>query len=781
MGWWLAGDADAVRVRKQGNGWIKRFDPRFWTVNFPRPMMAAVTTIAADALRVDTVFYRTDDLAGLIWAAADAIDHPLLRYETAGDFRDCTLAFRWRSSGLMPLDAINGPTLTIEGRDASGATRSWYVRLWNYATGTPEDARVAIDFGRVDGGFRLPGDADPVWAGDIDRMFVSLVPPGYTGADGELAAPAESWVELTAIVCDGGGSTLAIGDGLVPPHGLAIATGYDDAYDQTPARVLRQILGLGYRGAIDHYVGMSHYFRLDWNAGAGLHLVSLTGGALNVAAAAWHADFLARAAALGFEVILSLSYELLDQHCWNDWKQRGPDGTPALTGWDPPSTLLSPASDAAMNYLRAVGQAFATLARAAGPVRFQIGEPWWWVRADGTICLHDDAARAALGLGVDAVGSVKGALSGDVTAVLDAAGALLAASTAALGAAVKAVAADAELLILVYLPTVLAADSPELVRANVPVGWASPAFDRLQLEDYDWVLAGDAAASARGAAYATTRLGYGPERQDYYSGFVLNGAQAAADWPRIVAAVAAGRARGVARVFLWALPQIARDGLTSFAIGEGDVQAFDDVDFPLALGREASVTPAFSTAIVTTAAGVEQRNADWADARLSFDAGPGVRSEADLATLIAFFRARRGAARAFRFRDPFDASSGGDTPLPTDQPIGTGDGATTGFALAKHYGASGEAQVRFITRPVAGSVRVAVDGVERLAGWTMLAGGIVAFDTAPASGAAITAGFLFDVPVRFAEDSLEVSRSTFLAGAAPSVTLIEVRATGTGL
>ena len=48
-------------------------------------------------------------------------------------------------------------------------------------------------------------------------------------------------------------------------------------------------------------------------------------------------------------------------------------------------------------------------------------------------------------------------------------------------------------------------------------------------------------------------------------------------------------------------------------------------------------------------------------------------------------------------------------------------------------------------------------------------------DAAPATGAVVTAGFAFDVPVRFAEDTLSVSRSTFLAGAAPSVPLIELR------
>jgi len=772
---WLAGDADAERARRQATGWIKRFDPRFWTVNLPRPMMAAVTTTAADALRVDAVFYRTDDLAGLIWDAEDTVDHPLLRYETARDFRGCTLRFHWRSGGMMPLDAINGPTLTIEGRDASGAPRSWYVRLWNYAKGGTQEADIAIDFDTVAGGFLHPGEADPVWAGDVDRLFLSLVPPGYTAKAGVLDAPAEAWAELSAIACDGAGSTLAIGDALVPPHGVSIATGYDDAYNQTPARLLRQALHLGYRGPIDHYVGMSHYFRLEWNAGAAGHYVSLAGGTLNVAAAAWHRDFLHRATALGFEPILSLSYELLDQHCWNDWKQRAIDGSPALTGWDPPSTLLSPANGGAMGYLRTVAAAFAMLAAEAGRVRFQIGEPWWWTRADGTICLHDDAARAALGSDVGRVGSVVGSLDAGQKAVLDAAGALLAASTAGLAAAVRGVAADAELLLLAYLPTLMAPDRPELIRANLPIGWASPAFDRLQLEDYDWVLAGDAGASLRGAADATARLGYPLERQDYFAGFVLNAADAAADWPRIAGALDAAKARGVPRLFVWALPQVARDGFTIFDLGEMPVQAFDDVSFPLALGREASVAPAFSTAIVTTAAGVEQRNADWADARLRFDAGPGVRSEADIATLIAFFRARRGAARAFRFRDPFDASSGDAVPGPGDQLLGMGDGIATSFPLVKRYGGGEEAQVRAITRPVAGSVRVALGGVERLSGWTLLPGGVLSFDAAPGAGVAVTAGYLFDVPVRFAEDRLEVSLSTFLAGEAPSVPLIEVR------
>jgi uncharacterized protein (TIGR02217 family) len=767
MPYWLAKRGDA-----QVTAHVKRFDPRFWTVNFPRPMMAGVTTKGPHSLRADCVFYKTNDLCGLIWEAEDRFDHPLLAYETSRDFRGCVLAFDWASSGIMALDAINGPTLTIEGRDASGAAKSWFVRLHNYASGT----RITLDFDALSGGFTLPAEADPVWAGDIDRMFISLVPPGYTGVDTALAAPAEGWVELSGLSCDGPGSTLSIGDVIVPPHGLSIATGYDDSYNQTPARLLRNAVQLGYRGSINHYVGMSHYFRLSELSGG--YYVSSAGGALNAPCAAWHADFAARAKALGYSLILSLSYELFDAHCWNDWKQRTYAGEPALTGWVPPSTLLSPAHAGAMAYLQSVARAFVQIVVTAGhSPRFQIGEPWWWVTADGRPCLYDDAAKAALGGNPINIANVRSTtLSANKKALLDAAGALLASSTLALAAAVKADHPSCKTMLLVYLPTVLDEAAPDLQRANVPLGWASPAFDVLQLEDYDWVTSGNAGASARGAAAMATRLGYPTAKQHYFSGFVLTSAETE-QWREIDAAALVAKGRGVAETFVWALPQVLRDGYTHFNEGEGKVNAFDDVLFPLALGRHARVSPGFSTAIVTTASGHEQRNAAWASGRMRFDAGTGVRSEADIQTLMAFFRARRGAAKAFRFRDPLDHSSHvmTGTPGPLDQVIGIGDGVKTSFPLLKRYGDGPDAELRLITRPVAASVLIALGGAAQTGGWSIGSGGVIQFIVPPAAGVAVTAGFLFDVPVRFAEDSLEIEPTTFAAGDVPSVPLIEVR------
>jgi uncharacterized protein (TIGR02217 family) len=218
---------------------------------------------------------------------------------------------------------------------------------------------------------------------------------------------------------------------------------------------------------------------------------------------------------------------------------------------------------------------------------------------------------------------------------------------------------------------------------------------------------------------------------------------------------------------------VLRDGVTLFG-EEQPVTPFDDVQFPIEIGQDASVAPSFSTNIVTSASGYESRNVNWAQARLRFDAGPGVRGESELETLLSFFRARRGPAVAFRFRDPFDNSSNAmsGTPTAIDQIIGTGDGNSISFALTKDYGAG---EQRRITRPVAGSVRVAVNGAEATTGWVLHDKGVVQFDSPPAAGASVTAGFLFDVPVRFANDQIEVNRSTFLAGEAPSVPLIEVR------
>lgn len=146
---WLASAEDQGRKR-----WVRRFDPRFWTVDFPRPMMAAVTSVGDHGLAVDAVFLRRNDLAGLIWESRDRWTQPLLALETARDYRGLVLRFGLRiEGGALPLDAVNGPVLTIEGRDAEGAAKNWFVRLWNYAPAMCAMPRLCLISMRWTGGF----------------------------------------------------------------------------------------------------------------------------------------------------------------------------------------------------------------------------------------------------------------------------------------------------------------------------------------------------------------------------------------------------------------------------------------------------------------------------------------------------------------------------------------------------------------------------------------------------------------------------------------------------
>src|SRR3546814_6431061 len=72
------------------------------------------------------------------------------------------------------------------------------------------------------------------------------------------------------------------------------------------------------------------------------------------------------------------------------------------------------------------------LAVAAGlSVKFQVGEPWWWVAEGARLCAYDAAATAALGAASVPIADVRGALDAGQRAMLDALGQVLADSTAA--------------------------------------------------------------------------------------------------------------------------------------------------------------------------------------------------------------------------------------------------------------------------------------------------------------------------------------------------------------
>lgn len=212
------------------------------------------------------------------------------------------------------------------------------------------------------------------------------------------------------------------------------------------------------------------------------------------------------------------------------------------------------------------------------------------------------------------------------------------------------------------------------------------------------------------------------------------------------------------------------------------MSAFHEVLFPLDIALKSAGGPQRRTDVVTLGSGREERNARWAHSRRRYDAGYGVKTFEALSQVVAFYEERRGRLHGFRWRDRLDHASAapGVAVAATDQVIGTGDGATATFQLAKTYGSLYAPYRRPVIKPVLDSVRVAVDGDEAEEGTDFTADsvtGVVTFlpGHIPSTGAAVTAGFLFDVPVRFDTDYLEVDLSAFAAGAIPKIPLLEIR------
>ena len=206
--------------------------------------------------------------------------------------------------------------------------------------------------------------------------------------------------------------------------------------------------------------------------------------------------------------------------------------------------------------------------------------------------------------------------------------------------------------------------------------------------------------------------------------------------------------------------------------------AFHDVRFPDNISRGARGGPERRTQIVELASGDEERNASWANSRRRYDVAYGIRRADDLAAVVAFFEARNGRLHGFRFKDWADYKSclPSQAAGPMDQALGTGNGALTTFALLKRYTSGAQSWVRSIGKPVAGSVRIALDGVEQMSGWSVdTATGVVTFATPPGTGVPITASFEFDVPVRFDADTLDVTLDLERLGSITSIPLLEIR------
>ncbi|CAD0185273.1 hypothetical protein RUESEDTHA_02159 [Ruegeria sp. THAF57] len=208
--------------------------------------------------------------------------------------------------------------------------------------------------------------------------------------------------------------------------------------------------------------------------------------------------------------------------------------------------------------------------------------------------------------------------------------------------------------------------------------------------------------------------------------------------------------------------------------------SFHEVRFPASLSFGSVGGPERRTDIVTLANGFEERNTPWAHSRRRYDAGLGMRSLDDIETLISFFEARQGQMFGFRWKDWSDYKSGAATAETDqgDQIIARGDGLQTEFQLVKTYLSGGFQYARPIVKPVLGTVILGLEQDEVREGVDFevdLVRGRVMFADPPPEGVEITAGFEFDVPVRFDTDKIQTSVVSFQAGDVPNVPVVEVR------
>lgn len=200
--------------------------------------------------------------------------------------------------------------------------------------------------------------------------------------------------------------------------------------------------------------------------------------------------------------------------------------------------------------------------------------------------------------------------------------------------------------------------------------------------------------------------------------------------------------------------------------------------FPEDVSYGSTGGPNYRTDVVQLAGGAEARNSRWSYPLHRYDVAFGVRTQLQLETLLDYFHAMGGRLHGFRFKDwgDFKSNSATLSPADTDQVIGTGDAAETDFQLVKVYTTGSLSRTRVITKPVSGTVVVALDGVPQGSGWSVdTTTGVVSFVSPPGSSVVVSAGFEFDVPARFGIDSLVTNWEAWQIHAGIEVPVQEIR------
>jgi hypothetical protein len=551
---------------------VERFTPRYMFVDGPRSMSFALTTTNRD-LRVDFTSRLQNDLCGLVWESTDTKDHKQLAYATNKDYRGTTWTFDLEVSATSPQidDAQRGPSLTIQGRDANGNPVTYIVALFRYAlVPASRHSQISINFDTVKAGFYAD---QPIYLGDVDKIFISVISNSYSSSTNPLPAPIEGWIKISNSAATGSSALINLHQVVITPHAIGMSTSYDDHYDQSPERIVNNLIALGYREWINHYCGMSIYPERTWT-GTRLEVVdpinSLNLKTVSTPALAWHKNFAEKCKAVFIQPIYSVSYEMYSSHARYAWTQRDINDNFAETGYVPPSYLLSPGHIGAMAYLKDVFVQFATQMSLANiPVYMQVGEPWWWYNP-GTLkpCIYDNATRIAFN-------TATGLFAPEFVTIYDTTtgGAydqykiflreLLGNSVLAIKTTIKNAFPAALVTILPFFPTIIGKGIMETI--NFPIAqYSFPNLDIFQVESYDWIIAGNLANATADVQRALGLLGYPPNQVMYLGGFAPQDpiSNRLNVWKNVFVNLRSNTSFNLRKQFIWAYTIVMRDSIT---------------------------------------------------------------------------------------------------------------------------------------------------------------------------------------------------------------------------
>lgn len=688
------------------NSAIKRFDARYWSIDYPLSCVATIVSNSEDELTVHASMRSNLDMVGLIWSSDDHHGHPYLQYLPHYDYSGVILAFQ------ASFPAKDEGTLTITAAGQEHIIRLFPYRLSGDLLVPPSVGKLrsyslsevapdvtpqggldwyVVDFDNLYTGYSF--DEQYVPPKSITRLFIAISPEQYgLGPDAKVKnvgnfrkVKAKTLYELTIenvspdlIITKGdhltvqvnypdikvgkrrpsirdwkfnsfdfvvgehrglgttqrhfklkepiealwmGGRVSAVnlnraspigdvpitfrmanirvtGTGAVDiparsypqsEHSMQMTSGYDDTYNITPWRQVEQAYQLGYRGRWVTYIGMSHYFKARGARKGEDFVVELdtsTSKPLNNPTERHFDNLFSHLGLRGYNFVWSVSYEILNMYMPEDWKQRNADGGPALSGWDPPSAFIVPTLSACINYLAGVVKQGMALLEKNGMVKqFQIGEPWWW---DGSYtnnmpCVYDEHTQALYeaetGQRVPQpfIRDYTDPVTSEQRPFLEWLGDKLGQSTNEIRDQVLAEHPDALCTLLFFTPQIMTPSSEMLPIINFPKEyWRYPEYDFMQIEDYDWLI--ESRLDLNPLTFdAAEVLDYPIELVDYFLGFVLT-PQEKWVWPNMNIAGRNAEERGYSSLFVWAYPQVIRDGILFEDGFEGEIK---DVEWPL--------------------------------------------------------------------------------------------------------------------------------------------------------------------------------------------------------